>query len=173
MKRFFLTRSPREKLLVLAFVGLASLTWLLSVTGRVRAFVGDWRSVAASGAEQQLWLSNQATIEAQAAKATARLDPARTLNGARLIGELNSLAGANGLSPEISGQRSEPTAQFAFHSAQVTFRRADMAALVRFYEEVAKRSPYIGLEQVSLAIDRGSPGAVNASFRVVATELKR
>jgi hypothetical protein len=173
MKRYFFTRSAREKALVLAFIALASLAWLLSAFGRTRLFVADWRSVAATGAEQQLWVANQAAIEAQAAKATAQLDPARTLNGARLVGELNALAGAAGLAPEVSGQRAEPTAQFSFHSAQVSFRRADMAALVRFYEEVAKRSPYIGLEQVSLAIDRGAPGSVNASFRVVATELKR
>lgn len=173
MKRYFFTRSAREKALVLAFVVLASLAWLLSAVGRTRVFVTEWRSVAAAGAEQQLWLANQAAIEAQAAKATAQLDPTRTLNGARLIGELNTLSSAAGLSPEVSGQRSEPTAQFSFHSAQVSFRRADMGSLVRFYEEVAKRSPYIGLEQVSLAIDRGAPGAVNASFRVVATELKR
>lgn len=173
MKRSFLTRSLREKALVLAFAVLASLTWLLSALGRSRALAQDWRAVAATGAEQREWLKNQAQIEAQAARATGQLDAARTLNGARLIGELNALASQAGLAPEVSGQRTERTTQFAFHSAQVTFRRAELAALVRFYEEISKRSPYIGLEQVSLAIDRGAPGTVNATFRVVAAELQR
>jgi hypothetical protein len=173
MKRYFLTRSMREKALLVAFVSLASLAWLLSAFGRSRVMVQDARSVAAEAEETKLWLGNQAAIEAQAASATAQLDAARTLNGARLIGELNALAGQAGLAPEVGGQRSERTTQFSFHTAQVSFRRADIASLVRFYEDISRRSPYIGLEQVSLAIDRGAPGTVNATFRVVATELQR
>ncbi|MBA4137910.1 MAG: general secretion pathway protein GspM [Opitutus sp.] len=163
----------REKALLVAFVSMASLAWLISAIGRGRIMAQEARSAAVAGEEQQQWLSNKADIEAKAASATAQLDAAKTLNGARLIGELNSLAGQAGLAPEVSGQRTERTTQFAFHSAQISFRRADMGALVRFYEEIAKRSPYIGLEQVSLAIDRGAPGTVNATFRVVAAELQR
>lgn len=172
VKRFFLTRSLREKALLVAFVALVAAVWLASVAGRTRVLVQEARSAAAARAEQALWLGNRAAIEEQAARATAQLDPTHTLNVARLLGELSAQAGQAGLSPEVSGQRTEQTSQFSFHSAQVTFRRADMAALVKFYEEVSKRSPYVGLEQVSLAIDRGAPGTVNATFRVVAAELK-
>lgn len=173
MKRYFFTRSMREKALLVAFVSMAALAWLISAFGRSRVMAQEWRSTQVAGEEQRQWLSNQADIEAKAAAATAQLDPARTLNGARLIGELNSLAGHAGLSPEVSGQRTERTTQFAFHSAQISFRRAEIGPLVRFYEEISQRSPYIGLEQVSLAVDRGAPGTVNATFRVVAAELQR
>jgi hypothetical protein len=173
MKRYFFTRTMREKALLVAFVAMASLAWLISAFGRSRVMLQEWRSLRVAGEEQQQWLANKAEIEARAAAATAQLDPARTLNGARLIGELNSLAGQAGLSPEVSGQRTERTTQFAFHSAQISFRRADIGALVRFYEEFSKRSPYIGLEQVSLAVDGATPGTVNATFRVTAAELQR
>lgn len=173
MKRFFLARSLREKVLLAAFVGLAALTWFFSALGRARVLGLEWRSGAATLEEQQLWIGNQADIEAKARAATAQLDAVRTLNGARLIGELNTLAQAAGLAPEVSGQRTERTTQFAFHSAQVTFRRVEIGPLVKFYEEVAKRSPYVGLEQVSLVVDRGAPGTLNATFRVVAAELQR
>jgi hypothetical protein len=172
VKRRFLARTLREKLLLLVFVGLVAATWIASVAGRSRVLVAEARAVAATRADQALWLGNRTAIEAAAAQATARLDPARTLNGTRLVGELSALAGQAGLSPEVSGQRSERTTQFAFHSAQVSFRRADLGALVKFYEEVSRRSPYIGLEQVSLAVDRGAPGTLNATFRVVAAELQ-
>lgn len=173
MKRFFLTRSLREKVLLTAFVALAALTWFFSALGRARVLGLEWRAGAATLKDQQVWLGNQAEIEARAAQATAQLDAARTLNATRLIGELNSLAQAAGLAPEVSGQRTERTTQFAFHSAQVTFRRVEIGALVKFYEELSKRSPYVGLEQVSLVVDRGSPGTLNATFRVVAAELQR
>ena len=48
---------------------------------------------------------------------------------------------------------------------------ADLSALLKFYGELAQRSPYIGLEQFSLTIDRASPGQLNASFRAVSAEL--
>jgi hypothetical protein len=173
MKRFFFTRSVREKTLLVAFVALVALVWLISAAGRTRARLTDWSSLRSSGAEQQLWLSNRADIEARAAKATAQLDAAKTLNGTRLVAEMSTLAAQAGLSAEVSGQRSERTTQFSFHSAQVNFRRAEMSALVKFYEALSARSPYVGLEQVSLAADRGAPGAINATFRVTAAELQR
>lgn len=172
MRRRFLARSLREKVLLVAFALLLASTWLASVAGRSRVLVAEAQAVAAARADQALWLGNRTAIEAQAAQATARLDPARTLNGARLVGELSALAAQAGLAPEVSGQRTERTTQFAFHSAQVSFRRADLAALVRFYEEVGRRSPYIGLEQVSLTVDRAAPGSLNATFRVVAAEIQ-
>lgn len=173
MKRYFLTRSLREKALLVAFVAIAAFIWFLSTAGRARVMWEEARLLRADLKEQQLWLNQRAEIEARATQATGQLDPARTLNGTRLVADMNSLAQSAGLAAEVSGQRTERTSQFAFHSAQVSFRRAELGALVKFYEELSKRSPYVGLEQVSLATDRGSPGTLNASFRVVATELQR
>jgi len=172
LQHYFLTRSTREKLLLLALSGTASLAWLLSAGGRTRQHWDDWRSLRAQAEEQQIWLSNRATIEARAAKAVQQLDPAKTLNGTRLVGELNSLATQAGLNAEVSGQRSERTTQFAFHSAQVTFRRVNLGSLIRFYEALSARAPYLGLEQVSVTLDRGAPGMLNATFRIVAAELE-
>lgn len=173
MKRYFLTRTVREKALLVAFATLVALAWLLSAAGRARMRWQEWGSLRVSGKEQQLWLANRADIEARAAKATVQLDPAKTLNGTRLVAEMSALAAQAGLTAEVSGQRTERTTQFAFHSTQVSFRRADMGALVKFYEALSARSPYVGLEQVSLAADRGAPGTLNATFRVVAAELQR
>lgn len=173
MKRYFLTRTVREQVLVLAFVLLAAGAWLIGGVGRVRDRWLEYRSLRAGQETQAAWLANREAIEQRAAAAVHQLEPAQTLNGTRLVGELNRLATAAGLSAEVSGQRTERTAQFSFHSAQVSFRRADLGALVRFYETLAERSPYVGIEQMTLTNDRGAPGQVNATFRVVAAELVR
>jgi hypothetical protein len=173
MKRYFLSRSGREKALLLAFAGIAALIWLFSATGRIRVLWQERNSLKAEHETQQTWLANRTAIEARAAAAVHQLDPAQTLNGTRLVGELNALATSAGLSAEVSGQRTERTVQFAFHSAQVSFRRADLGSLVRFYEALSARSPYVGLEQMTLTVDRGAPGQLNATFRVVAAELTR
>ena len=171
MKAFFLGRALREKILLLAFTLLALLIWLGRGLGRGRALWDDLRTTRAELATQRVWLENRATIEARAAGATKSLDPAKTINATRLLGELNTLAAQAGLSADIGSQTTERTNQFAFHSVQVNIRRADLAALLKLYTELSGRSPYIALEQCTLAVDRANPGQLSASFRVVAVEL--
>jgi hypothetical protein len=173
MKAFFLSRALREKLLLLVFTLLALLLWLGRGLGRGRALWGDLRATRAELAAQQVWLENRATIEARAASATRSLDPDRTINATRLVGELNALVASANLSADIGSQRTERTSQFAFHAVSVNVRRADLGALLKFYKELSARSPYIGLEQCTLATDRANPGQLNATFRVVAVELGR
>lgn len=171
MKTFFLGRALREKILMVLFTALALLIWGSGLLNRGQKRLDDWRSVRIELATQQTWLANRASIDAKAAAATKSLDPKLTLNATRLVGELNAIAGHAGLSADINSQRSERTDQFAFHTVQVNFRRVDLAALLKFYGELAQRSPYIGLEQFSLTVDRASPGQLNASFRAVSAEL--
>ena len=109
MKRYFLSRSGREKALLLAFAGIAAIIWLFSATGRIRVLWQERNSLQAEHETQQTWLANRTAIEARAAAAVHQLDPAQTLNGTRLVGELNALANSAGLSAEVSGQRTERT----------------------------------------------------------------
>jgi hypothetical protein len=172
MKTFFLKRALREKVLLLAFALLA-----LAIAGshalrRSTALWQDWRAARAEFAAQQLWLDHADAIAAQATAATRSLDPAQTLNGTRLVGELSALASQAGLTADIGTQRTEEsTGQFSFHAVQVNFRRAELASLLRFYTALTARAPYIALEQFSIAADRANPGTLNVSLRVVSVEL--
>ncbi|MBL9214836.1 MAG: general secretion pathway protein GspM [Opitutaceae bacterium] len=171
MKLFFLGRALREKVLLLAFAALALLIWGGRGLARAQAFLAEARAARAELATQRVWLDHGPEIDAKAVAATKNLDPARTLNATRLVGELNELAAQAGLSADISGQRTERTSQFAFHTVQANFRRTELGPLLKFYEALSQRSPYIGLEQFTLAADRANPGQINASFRIVSAEL--
>ena len=174
MKAFFLQRALREKWLLVAFAALGLLIWGSSTLRRTRGLWTEWRTSKAEFASQQLWIDHADEIAAQAAAATRSLDPARTLNATRLVGELSNLAGQAGLTADIGAQRTdERTDQFAFHTVQVNFRRADMGPLLKFYTDLAQRAPYIGLEQFSVAADRANPGQLNVSLRIVSVELAR
>ena len=173
MKSFFLGRLMREKILLLGFALLLVLVWGLSLAGRTFSFGREWRSLAVERATQEMWLSNQLAIEAKGKAAAQRLDPRQTFDATRLVGELSQLASAAGLTADISAQNTQRTGQLSFHTVQVSFRRVDLPALLRFYQALANRSPYIALEQVSLTVDRGAPGQLNASFRAVSVEQAR
>jgi predicted RNA polymerase sigma factor len=171
LKAYFLSRLLREKLLLVGIAVLAALM-LLSNFGRRAARSGrEWHATTVALAEQQQWLANRAAIEAGAGRAVQNLDPARTLDDTRLVGELNTLARAQGLRFTSDTPRTERSGQFAVHTVQFNLLKTDWEALKRFYLALTQRSPYIGIEQCSLQADRANPGALNASLRVSSVEI--
>lgn len=171
LKRFFQTRSRREQWLITVFLlGLAAV-WLADSLGRAGAAWREWRSVGAAADTQELWLGRQAQIEAAAAAAAGNLDPARTYDATRLVGAVNTLATGAGFRPQIDPAQTRRTPQFAYHTIKVTVRRASLAALLGFYDELAKQAPYLSLEQISVQAERGSQGQLTATLQISAPQI--
>jgi hypothetical protein len=173
LKVFFLSRLLREKLLLVGIAVLAALMLLSNFSGRVAR---SWRAqhgVTLELAEQQQWLANRAGIEESAKRAGQNLDPGRTLDDTRLIGELNTLARTQNLKFASESPRSERSGQFAVHTVQFNLLRMDWDSLKRFYIELTKRTPYIGIEQFTLQADRANPAQLNASLKVSSVEIVR
>ena len=173
MRAWFEPRHRREQILVTVFVAIAALTWLFSSLGRLRRSVGEWRSTQAITASQKLWLDRREEIETRSAAAVRNLDPAKTLDGTRLQGTINSLASAAGLSVSIEPAQKQLTSQFAYYNSKVTFRRANLAALLNFYDELAKQSPYLNLESITLQTERSAPGVINASLQISSMQVAK
>lgn len=171
MKRHFLQRSVREKVLLLAFMALVAATWWTNLASRTQAVVAEWRSLLTEREVQRAWFGQSDAIAARAATAMQQLEPARTLNGPRLVAELNAMAAKSGLTAEAAGLRSETAGRFAFHSVQLSFRRAELAKFVSFYADVTQRSPYLGVERFNLSVDRGATDRLNIMLEMVAPEL--
>jgi len=173
MKRLFLERTPRERLLVLLFLFAAATVWLVSAGGRLQRSWRENRKVSADLAAQQLWLEGKGVIEQRAKQAASKLDPERTLDATRLVGEVSAIASRLGLSAGVEPPRTERTGQFAYHTVQVSFRRADLAALVKFYRELGQRAPYMALERCTLGSSRSNPAEIDAVFSIFSVEVRR
>ncbi len=173
MKRWFQSRHLREQLLVAVFVVLAGLIWLSSAAGRARGRLDDWRGARTAFDAQQLWLDRQAEIEAQAGAAVQNLDPARTFDATRLVATVTTLATAAGLSPSTDPPHTERTPQFAYHAVRVSFRRAGLAALLNFYDELSKQAPYLHLESITMQTDRAAPGQLGVTLQISATQITK
>lgn len=171
MRRRFLQRSPRERLLLLLFLGAAGLVWLASAGGRWQQRWRAQRAVAGELAAQQLWIERKAAIEQRAVEAARRLEPAKTLDATRLVGEISAVAARLGLAVGMEPPRTERTGQFAYHTVQVAVRRADLAGLVAFYRELGQRAPYLALDRCSLAANRSNPAEIEAVFAVFSVEV--
>lgn len=168
MRNFYNDRLLRERVLLLVFLGIGVLWWGSGLIGRVRVNVQAWRSVAQEGEIQRMWLAKGASVGERTALVAKQLDSARTMNASQAYALVSQLA--QGLPLEMGAQRTERTDNFALHSLQVTFRRTDMAALVRFYEGVAARAPFLGIDQCTISADRATPGMINAVFRIYSVE---
>lgn len=173
LRAFFLSRLLREKLMLVLFIALAAAMWASSFSKRA---AGEWRamrSVTTELTEQREWLRNREAIEAASVQAVQNLDPARTLDDTELVAELSALAREHNLRFANDTPRTERSGQFAVHTVQVTLPRAEWEALKRFYAAVARRSPYIGIEQFALVADRANASQLNASIRISSVEVLR
>lgn len=171
MRNWFQSRNRREQLLVTFFIVLGALIWLTSAAGRLRTGWAGWRSTQTELGTQQLWLDRQQEIEASSTSAVRNLDPARTLDATKLVATVTSLASGAGLQPNIDSPVSQRTPQFAYHTIKVTFRRANLPALLKFYDELTKQAPYLNLESVGLQTDRAAAGTLNVTLQVSATQI--
>jgi len=168
MRRFFQKRTMRERVLMLIFAAIGLAWWAPVALRHLGVLRRDLKEYGIERETQELWLSRRPEIEAQAAAAARTLDPAKTLNASQAFAELSRMA--SGLTAEIGSQRSQQSDQFSLNNVQVTIRRADIAALLRFYEQLSARAPYLGIEQCVISQDRASPGMLSAVFRVYSIE---
>ena len=175
IRAFFLARLLREKVLLAGFVVLAAAVWLSSLAGRSARMVRTVKSTTLTLNEQQLWLSNRASIEASAQAAAGQLDPVRTLDATRLLAEVTAIANEAGLVKNTtSGEpRDVSSGHFAVHTLQFSVTKVDWGTLKQFYLLLGKRSPYIGIEQCRLQVDRANPTLLAASFQISSVEISR
>lgn len=170
LKAYFLTRLLREKILFVGFVLLIALWWLSSFAGRAARFARTFSATGNDLSIQRGWLAKKDSVEAEAKRAIAQLDPSRTLDSTRLQSEINTLA--TGLpNTQIDPRPSERTDQFAVHSVQFSVRRVDFVSLERFYLELSKRAPYISIEQCSISADRANPSLLTATMQISSVEI--
>jgi len=174
LRAYFLARHLREKLLLTVLAVAAAAIWLSSLGARAGRLVHSVRVTSATLSEQAGWLSRRSAIEASAQAAAGRLDAVRTLDTTRLLAEVSAIAGEAGLKSTTSGEAKDVSSgQFSVHTLQFNVTKVDWGTLKGFYVELGKRSPYIGIEQFSIQVDRSNPALLSANFQISSVEISR
>jgi hypothetical protein len=174
LRAFFLSRPLREQLLFAGIAVLVAATWLSSIGNRTSRFVHSVRLTSVSLSDQARWLGDRAAIEASARAAAGRLDAVRTLDTTRLLAEVSAIATESGLKNTTSAEpRDQSSGQFAVHTLQFGVTKADWGTLKQFYLALSKRSPYIGIEQCTLRVDRSNQTLLSANFQISSVEISR
>lgn len=174
LRAFFLARHLREKLLLAGIVVIAAAVWFSSLSSRTGRFIRVARATSSTLDDQARWLSRRPAIEASAQAAASRLDPVRTLDTTRLLAEVSAIATEAGLKNTTSGESKDASSgQFSVHTLQFNVTKTDWGTLKQFYLALSKRSPYIGIEQFSVQVDRANPALLNANFQISSVEVSR
>ncbi len=173
VKAWFLSRVPREKLLVLALVLTGAVIWLSSAADHLKAKLSAFRRAEQTLATQQVWINAGPQIQEAAEAAVRNLDPSKTFNATFLVSEILGMAGRAGFTVNTDPPQTDRSPQFALHTMRVRSNRVDLASLLRFYQELASKSPYIAIKSVDLQGDRANPGMVTATIYVQSVELVR
>ena len=171
LRAFFMGRMFREKVLLLAFVLLIAATWFSSVMRRSGRWASEFKTTSHDLAYQRGVLAQQAVIEAAAKAAVEHFEPTKTFDGMRLQSEIDAISRRTGLvNYTMDDVQTDRSSQFSMNSMRLEIRNADYASLVRFYLEVSKEAPYIGIEQFRIT---ASNGKHSASLRLTSIEMAR
>jgi len=171
MKHLFFGLQTRERYMALAAIAVAAFLWATSAWGRTRDGWAAWQSLENEAATQVAWLDKQPEIKAAAELAIQGLDAGRGYDSTRLVEEALSAAKDAGLSPTTETPKTQKSGKFAVHTLQLSCRRADLASVVRFYQTISPREPYIAINTLSLQSDRGTSGTVTMVVTLSSLEL--
>ena len=178
-RAFFLSRALREKILLVAFIGIGVLWWASAFLTRGSSFWREQRTTTFQLKDQAQWIRNRTMIEETAKKTASRLDPAKTLKGNELVTTVIQLATDAGLkNTQTLGSRTTTTSgQFSVHSQEFVIRNIDglpgWEALNKFYESIQRRSPYIAMERFTLTSAGNNPAQLALSLKVSSVEILR
>lgn len=171
MKHFFFSLKARERVMALAALLIAALLWGSGAWARVNEGWEAWRAYEDEALEQKAVLAKEREIRNATAVAVQGLDSGHGFDQAKLIAEAVNATNDAGLSANTEAPKTTKAGKFAVHSLQLSCRKADMAGILRFYDSVKTRAPYLALSQVSLTSERGTAGTVTFKATLTALEL--
>ena len=172
MKHLFFGLKPSERIMALGLFVILAGFWCANVLGRAREGWDDLQLKDEEVAVQKSWSTREKEIRMAADRTIQGLDAGHGYDEAKLVAEAVNAAREAGLNPSTESPKSPQKAgKFAIHSLQMSCRKADIASVLRFYESVKVRAPYLAIAQLSMQADRGAGGTVTLKVQVTALEL--
>ena len=171
MKHFFFSLKPRERYMALAAVLVAATIWSTGAWARVRGGWDAWRAFEEDAITQNSWLAKEREIRTATALAVQGLDSGYGYDQAKLVAEAVNATREAGLNANTESPKTSKAGKFAIHSLQMSCRRADLASVLRFYESVKSRAPYLAIGNLSMTVDKGNSGTVTFKATITALEL--
>jgi hypothetical protein len=169
----FMGRSRREKVLAVLFLAVMASLWFSSFSGRAGALMTERRSVFSAKQDQDAWLNDRKTIDADYQTSLARLNEARLPTRNEFAGQIDTMLRKFQFGFRVDPPQTKTGNTILEHTVNVSIEKANLAPLIEFTREIKEQFPYVGLEQLTLVPDRRNPALIDARLRLVAIEFNR
>ena len=173
MRAWFMGRMAREKILLLALLAAAAVLWSSDLSERLGGLIREARLTGGRLDVQARWLRDRERIEGEARAAVENLDSSRTFNSVGLSNEISVIANQASIGADLRSNAAgtQQTAQFSVHNVELTLTRVPWDNLVKFYELLSQRAPYISIESFNLSSVRSDTNLLNAKLAVSSVEI--
>jgi hypothetical protein len=171
MKRLFFSLQARERYMAIAALTIGAIIGSTTAWSHVHSQWDMWRALENENAVQLTWLKNEPAIRTAAANAIRGLDAGRGYDQAKLVAETLAAAKDVGLNAVSEAPKTQKAGRFSIHTMQMSCRRTDITSVVKFYESIQPRAPYLSISSISLQSDRGNSGTVSMTVQMSAIEL--
>ena len=171
MKHLFFSLQTRERIMALLALIIGAIIWSTASWSRAHSGWDAWRTLENENQVQQTWLKNEPSIRQNASKAIQGLEAGRGYNQSQLVAEVIAATKDVGLNASTETPKTQKAGKFALHTLQLSCRKADMATVVKFYENISPRAPYLSISSFTLQSDRGNAGTVTMTAQLTALEL--
>ncbi len=176
LRNYFLSRSIREKMLVLGLVAVTAVVWVSGVMGRGASRIRSLKVAGADLAEQKSWLEQREAIEKRNRAAVADLNPAKTLDTVRLQGKMDEVARSMrlGNNTRVGDSSTIPTNLFKYNTVRVQINNVPISeykSLLDFENKIHEFAPYIGVESAQVQVNPSQQ--LSLQMKVFSVELVR
>ena len=172
LRNLFNALSLRERVLLAAFLWLCILVWAASAVTEFHDTKTTFARVSQDLKNQEMWFDKKEQTESELANVLNRLDSTKTYASFQLVGKLDAIARRSNMSFDISSPSTKGGDTIDIHTVRIQFKKAGIAELISFDEEVHRESHYLGLERVQIVANKSDPRLLDAQFVVSAFESK-
>ena len=173
LKPIFMSRSRREKILALLFLGVMVAMWFSSISTRVESFNTQRKTLSVNKRDQNAWLEDRKSIDDQYQSSLTKLTEAHLPSRNEFAGQIDAMLRKYQFGFRTDPPQTKVLNTISEHTVNVTIEKADYVALREFTGEIKDQFPYVALEQLTLSPDRRNPALLDARLRLVAIEFNR
>jgi hypothetical protein len=124
---------------------VAAALWSTGAWGRVQGGWDAWRLLEEDALAQKETLAKEREVRNDTARAVQGLDSGYGYDPAKLVAEAVNATRDAGLSANTDAPKPTKAGKFAVHSLQFSCRKADIGSILRFYDSVKTRAPYLAI----------------------------
>ncbi|MBO7521556.1 MAG: hypothetical protein J6T16_04880, partial [Opitutales bacterium] len=170
IKNYFASKTPREKILVLALVWTALFIWFSSAAKRQKSSSLAYGSLESKIQAANIAIAQTSAAESKLQEARAGVDQSKTIADLRV--EVEKLLNSGGFSNfSMSFAPDQIMPQMEVRTVSLSLQRDTLSHFIAFEQSVLARAPYMFFKSAEFTAD--SKGQLSARYEISSFDFKK